>query len=269
MPHLKSTIPPEGGKDLSLASTVELNDGFRMPRLGLGVWETQPNVCEEAVLASFEVGYRHIDTAASYDNEAEVGSAVRKTTVPRSTLFITTKIWDDDQGYDSTIAAVQDSLKKSGLEYFDLILLHSALPGKESRLESWKALEYCVDKGWIRSIGVSNWAAKHFEELKATSPKIRPAVNQLELHPFLQQRPTVEYCFSNDIVVQAYSPLTRGQLLNNETITRIANSKGVDEAQVLIRWSLQKEDDMTALDALDNGYLTGSWGEGVNPLNAE
>ncbi len=225
--------------ELSLQSTVKLNNGVEMPRLGLGVFRApRGEVTREAVLTALAAGYRHIDTARIYGNERDVGRAVLESGVPRNELFLTTKLWNDDQGYDSTLRACERSLKELGLEYVDLYLMHWPVPGQ--RLESWRALEKLLADGKCRAIGVSNFMEHHLEELLGRA-KVVPAVNQVEQHPFLYQQSLQRYCAAKGIVVEAYSPLTKGQRLGESNVVEIARKHGKSPAQVLIRWCLQHD----------------------------
>ena len=213
-----------------------LRSGSSIPALGLGVWQTpRGGATIAAVTAAIEAGYRHIDTARIYGNENEVGDAVRASAVPRSELFVTTKLWNADQGYDATLRAFDASLSRLGLEYVDLYLIHWPVPGK--RLESWRALEKLHAEGRARAIGVSNFLRRHLEELLGVA-KVVPHANQIELTPFLQRRETTAYCRQHDIVVEAYSPLTRGQKLSDPTVVSVARRLGRTPAQVLLRWGL-------------------------------
>ena len=233
------------------------------------------------MLTAIRLGYRHIDTARLYGNEADVGAAVRESGVPREQIFVTTKLWNDDHGYDRALAAFDRSLKTLGLDYVDLYLIHWPVAGK--RLESWRALERIGNEGRARSIGVSNYLVPHLEELFGTANE-KPVANQIELHPFLQQRETRVLCKKHDIVVQAYSPLTRGRRLDHPVVNEIARRVQRTPAQVVLRWGLQHGhailpksthearirenadlfgftlDDaaMTALDGLDEGTAV-SW----------
>lgn len=267
--------------DFPLPTTLVMNNGLEIPRLGLGVYETAPGeVTRNAVREALRVGYRHIDTARIYGNEADVGAAVRDSGVPRGEVFVTTKLWNDDQGHDAALRAFDASLSRLGLEYVDLYLVHWPVPGK--RLESWKALEEIAGDGRARSIGVSNFMAQHLAELLG-EVSVMPAVNQIELSPFNQQRAARAVCEENGIVVEAYSPLTRGQRLNDPVVAGVAARTKRSPAQVLLRWSLQtglvvlpksarperirenaaifdfelSADDMAKLDALDEGLATG------------
>jgi methylglyoxal/glyoxal reductase len=222
--------------DLSTA-TLTLNTGAKIPQVGLGVWQTPSGATtREAVGAALAAGYRHVDTARIYGNEADVGAAVRDSGVPRPELFVTTKLWNADQGYDSALRAFDASLARLGLDHVDLYLLHWPVAGK--RLDSWRALERLHDEGRARSIGVSNFLVPHLEELLAKA-KHPPAANQIELSPFLQRRETIEACRRHSIAVEAYSPLTRGQRLGHPVVVDVARRVGRSPAQVLLRWGVQ------------------------------
>lgn len=214
-----------------------LRSGSRIPALGLGVWQTpRGGVTRSAVAAAIEAGYRHVDTARIYGNENEVGEAVRASSVPRSELFVTTKLWNADQGYDAALRAFDASLARLGLEYVDLYLIHWPVPGK--RLDSWRALEQLHADGRARAIGVSNFLRPHLEELLGAA-KVVPHVNQIELTPFLQRRETTAFCKKHEIVLEAYSPLTRGQKLSDPTLLEVAQRLGRTPAQVLLRWGIE------------------------------
>ncbi len=252
-----------------------------IPQVGLGVWQAPTGgIAQEAVRTALREGYRHIDTARIYRNEGDVGAAVRSCGLPRSELFVTTKLWNDDQGYDSTLRAYDASLQRLGLESVDLYLLHWPVPGR--RLDSWRALEKLYDEKRVGAIGVSNFMVRHLDELLAVA-RHPPAVNQIELTPFLQRRDTVARCVAEGIVLEAYSPLTRGQRLDHPVVASIARDVGRTPAQVLLRWGVQhgyvvlpksvtparirenlavfdfalSPEAMTRLDALDEGLVTG------------
>lgn len=216
-----------------------LANGTKMPYLGLGVYKMTDR--EQAILAMSEalkIGYRAIDTAALYYNEEEVGEAIRNSGVSREELFITTKVWNADQGYDNTLRAFDTSLKKLGLEYVDLYLTH--WPVEEKFVDTYRAIERLYEEKLIRVPGVSNHHAHHLEKvfLKAN---VKPMVNQVELHPYLTQEPLRTFCKQNDIAVTAWSPLGRGGILQDETIERIAREVGKSPAQVILRWHYQHD----------------------------
>jgi diketogulonate reductase-like aldo/keto reductase len=217
-------------------STVTLATGGAIPVVGLGVWQAPRGVARTAVKTAIELGYRHIDTARIYGNEQDVGHGLRDSGVPRGDMFITTKLWNDDQGYDATLRAFDASLARLALEYVDLYLIHWPVAGK--RLESWRALEKLFDEKRARAIGVSNFLVPHLEELLAKA-KHKPAVNQIEVHPFLQHTDTRAFCKTHGIVVEAYSPLTHGKMLGDARITKVSTRLKRTNAQVLLRWSIQ------------------------------
>ncbi|KAL5483650.1 hypothetical protein ACEPAI_8883 [Sanghuangporus weigelae] len=220
----------------TLQTTVKLNSGYGMPIIGLGVFENDH--CIPACNAALKHGYRHIDTAEYYHNEVDVGYAVRESGIPREEIFVTTKIYDPDHGYESTFVHVENSLAKLQFSYIDLYLIHSPLSGREKRLQTYRALTAKRDAGVIRSVGVSNYGVHHLEEIREAGLDT-PAVNQIELHPFCQQKSIVTYCKDHGIVVQAYTPLARGDF-SHPIIQDVSKSSGRTPAQVLIRWSLQK-----------------------------
>ena len=218
-------------------TTLQLVSGARIPQVGLGVWQTPSGTTtRQAVAAALEVGYRHIDTARIYGNEADVGAAVRASGIPREEIFVTTKLWNADQGYDQALRAFDASLARLGLDYVDLYLLHWPVAGK--RLHSWRALESLHAAGRARSIGVSNFLVPHLEELLAAANEV-PAVNQIEVSPFLQRRETRALCARHGIVVEAYSPLTHARRLDHPIVKEVARRVGRSAAQVLLRWGLQ------------------------------
>jgi 2,5-diketo-D-gluconate reductase A len=224
------------------APLVTLNDGNSMPEVGLGVWQTPPEDTERAVATALEAGYRHVDTAAGYFNEREVGKAVTASGLPREDVFVTTKLRNADQGYDSTLAAFDTSMKRLGFsgsaEYLDLYLIHWPMPAKNLFVDTFKAFAHLRDQGRIRSIGVSNFEPEHLRIL-VDSTGIVPAVNQIELHPLLQQRELREVHAQLGIATEAWSPLGQGSLLSNPTVTAVADAHGKTPAQVLIRWHIQ------------------------------
>lgn len=206
--------------------------------MGLGVWQTPPEDTERAAVTALDAGYRHIDTAAAYGNEREVGHAVRQSGVPREDIYLTTKLWNADQGYDSTLAAFDASMDRLGLEYLDLYLIHWPMPGKNAFVDTFKAFAHLRDNGRIRSIGVSNFEPEHLRTL-VDATGIVPAVNQIELHPLLQQEELREVHAQLGIATEAWSPLGQGSLLADPTVTAVADAHGKTPAQVLIRWHIQ------------------------------
>jgi diketogulonate reductase-like aldo/keto reductase len=225
--------------DITLQSTAILHNGVKMPLLGLGVYQTPPGeITKKVVLYALEIGYRHIDTAKFYRNERDVGQAVKESGIPRSEIFVTTKLWNDDHGYDAAIKAFRKSLQTSGLDYIDLYLIH--WPIKGPRLETWRAMETLLKEGQCKAIGVSNYMVKHLKELLDHGTVI-PAINQIELSPYsyLYRKDVVDFCGSKGIQLEAYSPLTRGHKLNDPKLMRIAAKYAKTPAQILIRWALQ------------------------------
>lgn len=223
----------------NIGETITLHNGVKMPQLGFGVFKVKNgNETVESVKKAIEVGYRAIDTAAIYENEEGVGQAIRECGVPREELFITSKVWNTEQGYEMTLKAFENSLNRLGLEYLDLYLIH--WPGKDKYLETWRALEKLYKDGKVKSIGVSNFHVHHLENLLANS-EVKPVVNQIELHPLLTQVEIRDYCAKHEIKVESWSPLGRGNLLEEPTIKHIAKKHGKSSAQVLIRWHLQHD----------------------------
>ncbi|KAG8838008.1 hypothetical protein FRC18_006841 [Serendipita sp. 400] len=275
---------------LSITSSVTLRSGWSMPLLGLGVYQNSGPSVLTACSTALQVGYRHIDSAQAYRNEAEVGRALNESNLKREEVFITSKVYSANHGYDRALQMIDQSLHNLRLEYMDLFLIHDPLSGKERRLATWRALIKARDDGKIRSIGVSNYGIKHLEEIKGASLEL-PSVNQLEIHPFCQQASIVNWCEQNGIVVQAYSPLVRGNRWDNPTLKELSDKYGKEIPQILIRWSLQRgysplpkssktdrvisnadvydfemgEEDMEKLAALDEGSLGAvTW----NPVDA-
>ncbi|KAG0369823.1 hypothetical protein BGZ54_008721 [Gamsiella multidivaricata] len=225
-----------------------------------------------------------------YRNEVSVGNAIRKSGIPRDQIFVTTKLYDHDQGFESAISACELSLEKLGLDYIDLYLIHSPNPGPERRNDSWKALQKLVALGKVKSIGVSNYGVHHLKELLGSNPTIRPVVNQIEVHPWLTREEIVSFCESQHIAVEAYSPLSRGHKLEDPMLGKIAAKYSKSPAQVLVRWSLQKgyivlpksahkdrieqnadvfdfdlaDGDMNVMDSFNEGYVSG-WDPTVAP----
>lgn len=222
--------------ELNISSKVPTNQSNSVPLLGLGVWKSRPKECYEAVQAALEMGYRHIDTAAIYGNEKEVGAAIKDSGIKRTDIFLVTKLWNADQGYEEALKAIDVSLQKLGTDYVDMYLIHFPVSGK--RKDSWKALEKIKMDGKAKSIGVSNFMVSHLEDLLKES-SIVPAMNQVEYHPFLQDTSLKEYCQKKGILLEAYSPLAHGQKLEDERLTTLAKKYNKSNAQILIRWSLQ------------------------------
>ena len=223
---------------MTISPSVAFHDGHSIPQLGYGVWQVENDVAADVVEQAIRAGYRHIDTARIYGNEEGVGRAVRAADVPREDLFITTKLWNDDHDRDKALAAIDGSLERLGLEQVDLFLIHWAKPVQGKYLEAWKAMIEIQQAGKARSIGVSNFPAEQLEEIiEATG--VVPAIHQIELHPYFQQRELRELHAKHNIVTEAWSPLgSGGAVLNDPVITQIAEEKGVTNAQVIIAWHL-------------------------------
>lgn len=221
--------------------TLSLNSGHAIPQLGFGVFKVDPAETERIVSEALEAGYRHIDTAAVYGNEEGVGRALAASGIPRDELFITTKLWNDDQGTESAHRAIDTSLERLGLDYVDLYLIHWPDPNRGKYVESWLALEEIAAAEKTRSIGVSNFLVPHLEEIIDASDTI-PAVNQIELHPAYQQAEVTAFGWAHGILTEAWGPLGQNKypLLEEETITRIAAAHGKSPAQTVIRWHLQQ-----------------------------
>ncbi|MFT9598232.1 aldo/keto reductase [Mesobacillus sp.] len=223
----------------NLQDTTTLHNGVKMPWFGLGVFKVQEgSEVVESVKAALRNGYKSIDTAAVYRNEEGVGQGIKEAGVPREKLFITTKVWNSDQGYESTLQAFETSMEKLGLEYLDLYLIHWPVAGKYK--ETWKALEKLYKDGKVRAIGVSNFHVHHLKDLMADA-EIKPMVNQVEYHPHLAQTELLEFCKAEGIQMEAWSPLKQGELLSEPTIVEIAEKHKKSTAQVILRWDLQNE----------------------------
>ena len=216
---------------------VTLNDGRPIPQLGLGVWRTPQNVVDSAVRSALLAGYRHVDTAAIYENEAGVGEGLRTSGVPRAEVFVTTKLWNAAQGFDTTLQAFDQSLHRLGLDYVDLYLIHWPAPSKGRYVDTWRALVRLKQEGRARSIGVSNFEAEHLERIIGETAVV-PALNQIELHPRFQQHKLRDFARNLGIATQAWSPLGQGNLLTDPTINAVAAKHGRTPAQVIIRWHL-------------------------------
>lgn len=268
--------------ELRIDSKTELNNGIEMPLFGLGVFRSGPgDETVDAVSGALQIGYRLIDTARMYGNEKEVGLAVRKSSIAREEIFVTTKLWNDDHGYDPALRAFDSSIKTLGLDYVDLYLIHWPVQGR--RKESWKALERIAASGGCRAIGVSNYTIRHLEEMFDYAEVI-PAVNQVEFSPFLYQKELLDFCKRHKIHLEAYSPLTRGRKFGDPTVISMAEKYSRTAAQILLRWAVQhgvtvipksvrfnrimenadifdfeiSENDMAVLDTLNEGFRV-SW----------
>ncbi|MER8034213.1 aldo/keto reductase [Streptomyces hydrogenans] len=262
--------------------TVDLNNGVGIPQLGFGVFQVPDDETTSAVGAALEAGYRSIDTAAIYGNETGVGRALAASGLPREELFVTTKLWNADQGYDATLRAFDASLAKLGLAYLDLYLIHWPTPARDLYVDSWRAVERLAAEGRIRAAGVSNFQPAHLRRLLDSSSLV-PAVNQIELHSGLQQSELRAFHAEHGIATEAWSPLAQGAVLDDPAITAIAARTGKSPAQVVLRWHLQlgnvvipksvtparirqnldvfdfrlTDEDMAAVAATDRGLRTG------------
>lgn len=266
---------------LTLQTRIVLNNGVKMPLFGLGTWASTGKAGRRAVVWALEAGYRLVDTASSYGNESEVGEAIRESGLPRSEVFVTSKVWPAEFGAEATLRAFEASRRRLGFEQIDLYLIH--WPGDDPRLraESWRALETLLADGRSRAIGVSNFMVAELEELLGAGRQgVVPAVNQVPFSPLDQQRDVHAFCKSRGIRLEGYSPLTRGAALGQPTILSVARAHGRTAAQIMLRWALQKEvvtipksvhkerilenanifdfslsaADMAALDALEAGH---------------
>ena len=219
---------------------VKLNDGRSIPQIGLGVWRADDAQAAEAVRTALQAGYRHVDTAAIYGNEAGVGEGIRTSGVKREEIFVTTKLWNDAQGSDSALKAFDASLKRLGLDYIDLYLIHWPAPRKGLYLDSWRALIRLKQQGRVKSIGVSNFMPEHLDRIIGETG-VTPVLNQIELHPAFQQSALRAAHAKHGIVTQAWSPLGQGQLLNDAVLQAIAAKHKRTPAQVILRWHMQSD----------------------------
>ncbi len=223
---------------MSIVPKVKLNDGNLMPQLGFGLWQVSDDQAEAATLEAFKAGYRSIDSAAIYGNEAGLGRAIAKSGLNRSDLFITTKLWNTEQGYDKALQAFEDSRKKLGVEKVDLYLVHWPSPQRGLFVESWKALVDLQKQGVVKSIGVSNFTTDHLQQIMDATG-VAPTLNQIELHPEFQQKELVAFHQKHGIQTECWSPLGQGKTLQNAAIQSIAKKHGKTPAQVIIRWHLE------------------------------
>jgi 2,5-diketo-D-gluconate reductase A len=222
----------------AFSPVLPLRDGRSIPQLGLGVYKVDDAKAESLVAGAIELGYRHIDTAALYENERGVGEGMRASGLAREDLFVTTKVWNDRHGYDETQRAFDESIDKLGLDYVDLYLIHWPAPRQDKYVEAWRALVKLQEEGRVRSIGVSNFKPHHIKRLADASDAL-PVINQVELHPWLPQSEVREFDASLDILTEAWSPLARGRVLDNEILDGIADKHGKTPAQVVLRWHVQ------------------------------
>jgi 2,5-diketo-D-gluconate reductase A len=218
--------------------SIELHDGVEIPQLGFGVFQVPPEETQSVVELALDAGYRHIDTAAAYGNEAGVGAAVAASGLPREDVFVTTKLWNSQQGYDATLAAFEKSIGRLGFDYVDLYLIHWPVPSEDRFVATWRAFERIHEEGRARTIGVSNFRAEDIERLDRET-ETRPTIDQVELHPRLQQAELRAWLSEHGIATEAWSPLAQGELLSDETIVGIAERHGKTPAQAILRWHLQ------------------------------
>lgn len=264
-------------------ATITLNNGVEIPQVGFGTYEVEGPGAQGVVEEALALGYRHLDTAAAYYNEAEVGAAVRACGLPRDEVFVTTKLRNGDQGYDSALRAFEASRRALGLDVVDLYLIHWPVPSRDLYVETWRALEKLLAEGAVRAIGVSNFLAEHLERLVRETDVV-PALNQVEVHPTFQQRATQEAAARHGLAVEAYSPLGRGRGLDAAAVRGVAERLGVSTGQVVLRWHVQagrvvipksatperiasnldlfsfalSDEDVAAIDALDTDERTGA-----------
>lgn len=228
---------------LSLADTFTLRNGVKIPCLGFGTWQATEEIGVTAAQEAIKVGYRLFDSAAAYGTEANVGKAIRASGLERKDFFVTSKVWNDDRGYETTLAAFERTLENFGLDYLDLYLIHWPASARrfenweEINLETWRAMTELYKAGKIRAIGVSNFLPHHLKALMST--EVPPMVDQIEYHPGQTQAETVEYCKANHIIVEAWSPLGTGEMLKNPQLNQLAASYGRSAAQLCLRWCLQ------------------------------
>lgn len=261
---------------------IKLNNGQLIPQLGLGVYKLEAASAADLVATAIDSGYRRIDTAALYLNEAEVGQGVRQSSVPREEIYVTTKIWHDHHGYDSALKAIDESLARLDIDYVDMVLIHWPAPAQDKFVETWAAFQHAVEIGKVRGIGVSNFHSMHLDKLLAAGGTV-PALNQVELHPGLQQVDLRAYDKGHGIATEAWSPIARGRFNDDETILAIAQKHGKTPTQVIIRWHIElgnlvipktatparlienisvfdfilDASDMAAIASLDAGFRTG------------
>ena len=223
---------------MTASPLIELNDGYRIPQVGLGVWQTPNDVAVEAVRTALEAGYRHVDTAAIYGNEEGVGEGLRAAGLPRNEVFVTTKVWNEEQGYDQALRATRESLRRLGLEQVDLLLIHWPSPWRGLYLDTWRALIQARADGLARSIGVSNFEPEHLDRIIGETGVV-PVLNQVELHPRFQQKALRAADEARGLRTESWSPLGQGRLLTDPVVANIARKHDRTPAQVIIRWHIQ------------------------------
>ncbi len=268
--------------EVTVIPQVELHDGVEIPQLGFGVFQVPPDDTREVVEDALEVGYRHIDTAGAYRNERGVGEALAASAIPREEVFVTTKLWNSQHGFDGALAGFEASLGRLGLDRVDLYLIHWPVPTEDRFVDTWRAFERIHEEGGARTIGVSNFRIEDLERLERET-SIRPTVNQVELHPWLQQAELRRWHAEHDVATEAWSPLAKAWHLDDETITSIASAHGRSPAQTILRWHIQlgnivfpksttperirenidifdfelSEEEMARIESLDSGERTG------------
>ena len=272
---------------------LALNDGQHAPQFGFGVWQIDNGKAAHAVQAALEVGYRSIDTAAFYKNEKGVGEGIAQSGVPRTEIFLTTKLWNDAQGFDATLKAFDASLEKLGTDYVDMYLIHWPMPEKDRYIDTFKAFIRLKEESRIKSIGVCNFQPAHVQRLIAETG-VKPVVNQIELHPDFSQRDVVDFNTKHGIVTEAWSPLGQGgELLKNDTLVKLGTQYGKSAAQIILRWHIQrdhmvipksehaerigenidifdfnlKDEELRSIDALDSGNRLGPHPDEMNTEN--
>lgn len=221
--------------------SIRLNNGNHIPSIGFGTSLITGDECIKVVKKAIEVGYRHIDTASAYENEIEIGKAIKMSNINREELFITSKVWKDSMGYENTLKSFNNTLKNLDMEYVDLFLIHwPTNKDKKLNIETWKALEKIYKEGRAKNIGVSNFLKQHLEII-LDNCDIEPVINQIEFHPGLIRKDTIEFCKKKNIVLEAWAPLGKGKMLNNETLINIAQKYNKSVAQCCLKWCLQNE----------------------------
>ncbi|SDJ41750.1 aldo/keto reductase [Salimicrobium halophilum] len=221
---------------MNIASTVTLSNGVKIPQLGLGVYKVDESEAKDTVLSALDLGYRHIDTASFYGNERQVGDALQETDIPREDIFVTTKVWNDEQGYEETMKAFERSIEKLQTDYVDLYLIHWPVPGKFQ--DTWRALEHLYEQGRVRAIGVCNFQEHHLEKLLETA-EVTPVVDQVEFHPRLYQKGLLDFCREKEMRVEAWAPLGRAKYFDAPVLQSLAEKHKKTPAQIILRWELQ------------------------------
>lgn len=223
-----------------MSEVLILNNGVTIPQIGLGVWRARDDEAYQSVLTALQLGYRHIDTASIYENEEQVGQAIKDSGIPREEIFVTTKVWNDMQGYDTTLQAFEASLSRLQLDYVDLYLVHWPRPQKDMYIDTYRALETLYEQGKVRAIGVSNFKIPHLDRLLANTTVV-PVLNQIECHPYFQQQDVKAFCRQYDIKIEAWAPIMRGgEIFDNPTIKQLSDKYNKSAAQIILRWHIQE-----------------------------